>query len=33
VVGTHRILSADIRVKALALTVIDEEQCFGAAHK
>jgi transcription-repair coupling factor (superfamily II helicase) len=33
VVGTHRILSADIRFKDLGLIVIDEEQRFGVAHK
>jgi transcription-repair coupling factor (superfamily II helicase) len=33
VVGTHRILSADVRFKDLGLLVIDEEQRFGVAHK
>jgi transcription-repair coupling factor (superfamily II helicase) len=33
VVGTHRLLSADIRFKDLGLIVIDEEQRFGVAHK
>ncbi len=33
VVGTHRLLSNDVRFKALGLLVIDEEQRFGVAHK
>ncbi len=33
VVGTHRVLSADVRFKDLGLLVIDEEQRFGVAHK
>ncbi len=33
VVGTHRLLSADVRFKDLGLLVIDEEQRFGVAHK
>ncbi len=33
VVGTHRLLSADVRWKDLGLLVIDEEQRFGVAHK
>ncbi|HRC58591.1 MAG TPA: DEAD/DEAH box helicase, partial [Kofleriaceae bacterium] len=33
VVGTHRLLSADVRFKNLGLIVIDEEQRFGVAHK
>ncbi|MCX5741666.1 MAG: DEAD/DEAH box helicase, partial [Proteobacteria bacterium] len=33
VIGTHRLLSADVRWKALGLLVIDEEQRFGVAHK
>lgn len=33
VVGTHRLLSADVRFKNLGLLVIDEEQRFGVAHK
>jgi transcription-repair coupling factor (superfamily II helicase) len=33
VIGTHRILSADIRFKDLGLVVIDEEQRFGVEHK
>ncbi|MEG2323905.1 MAG: transcription-repair coupling factor [Anaerovoracaceae bacterium] len=33
VVGTHRILSKDIKFKDLGLLVIDEEQRFGVQHK
>ena len=33
VVGTHRLLSPDVRWKDLGLIVIDEEQRFGVAHK
>jgi len=33
VVGTHRLLSNDVRFKDLGLLVIDEEQRFGVAHK
>jgi transcription-repair coupling factor (superfamily II helicase) len=33
VIGTHRILSADIRFKRLGLLVIDEEHRFGVRHK
>jgi transcription-repair coupling factor (superfamily II helicase) len=33
VVGTHRLLSADVRFRDLGLLVIDEEQRFGVAHK
>jgi transcription-repair coupling factor (superfamily II helicase) len=33
VVGTHRVLSPDVRTKDLGLVVIDEEQRFGVAHK
>lgn len=32
-IGTHRILSKDIRFKDLGLLVIDEEQRFGVQHK
>lgn len=32
-IGTHRILSDDIRFKDLGLLVIDEEQRFGVKHK
>ena len=33
VVGTHRLLSADIHFKNLGLMIIDEEQRFGVKHK
>ncbi|HWB73763.1 MAG TPA: DEAD/DEAH box helicase, partial [Nannocystaceae bacterium] len=33
VVGTHRLLSSDVRFKDLGLVVIDEEQRFGVAQK
>ncbi len=33
VVGTHRLLSADVRFKDLGLLVLDEEQRFGVEHK
>jgi len=33
VVGTHRLLSEDIRFKDLGLLVVDEEQRFGVTHK
>ncbi len=33
VIGTHRLLSKDIRFKNLGLVVIDEEQRFGVRHK
>ncbi|MEJ7578891.1 MAG: DEAD/DEAH box helicase, partial [Pyrinomonadaceae bacterium] len=32
-VGTHRILSKDLRFRDLGLVVVDEEQRFGVAHK
>ena len=32
-IGTHRILSEDIKCKRLGLLVIDEEQRFGVKHK
>ena len=32
-IGTHRILSADVQFKNLGLVVIDEEQRFGVGHK
>ncbi|MGI6205253.1 MAG: transcription-repair coupling factor [Anaerovoracaceae bacterium] len=32
-VGTHRMLSADVKFKDLGLLVIDEEQRFGVQHK
>ncbi|MEN8674080.1 transcription-repair coupling factor [Nocardioides sp.] len=33
VVGTHRLLNPDIRMKDLGLIVVDEEQRFGVEHK
>ena len=33
VIGTHRLLSQDVRFKDLGLVVIDEEQRFGVEHK
>jgi len=33
VVGTHRLLGADVRFKRLGLVIIDEEHRFGVAHK
>lgn len=33
VIGTHRLLSADVRFADLGLVVVDEEQRFGVAHK
>lgn len=33
VIGTHRLLSADVSFKNLGLLIIDEEQRFGVAHK
>ena len=32
-IGTHRILSADVAFKNLGLLVVDEEQRFGVGHK
>ncbi len=32
-IGTHRILSKDVRFKDLGLLVVDEEQRFGVGHK
>ncbi len=32
-IGTHRILSKDVKFKDLGLIIIDEEQRFGVAHK
>lgn len=32
-VGTHRLLSADVKVPNLALLILDEEQRFGVRHK
>ena len=33
VVGTHRLLSDDVKFKDLGLVIIDEEQRFGVTHK
>jgi transcription-repair coupling factor (superfamily II helicase) len=33
VIGTHRILSKDVKFQDLGLMVVDEEQRFGVAHK
>ncbi|MFC1548417.1 transcription-repair coupling factor [Candidatus Omnitrophota bacterium] len=33
VVGTHRLLSGDVKFKDLGLLIIDEEQRFGVRHK
>ncbi|OGO28690.1 MAG: transcription-repair coupling factor [Chloroflexi bacterium RBG_16_52_11] len=33
VIGTHRLLSSDVRFKDLGLLIIDEEQRFGVSHK
>lgn len=33
VIGTHRVLSADVAYKDLGLLIIDEEQRFGVSHK
>jgi transcription-repair coupling factor (superfamily II helicase) len=32
-IGTHRLLSADVKFKDLGLVIIDEEQRFGVDHK
>ena len=32
-IGTHRMLSKDVRFKRLGLLLVDEEQRFGVAHK
>ena len=32
-IGTHRILSKDVRFHRLGLTIVDEEQRFGVTHK
>ena len=32
-IGTHRMLSRDVRFRKLGLLVVDEEQRFGVAHK
>lgn len=33
IIGTHRLLSDDIKLKDLGLLIIDEEQRFGVTHK
>ncbi|MBT0664094.1 transcription-repair coupling factor [Geobacter pelophilus] len=33
VIGTHRLLQADVQFKDLGLLIVDEEQRFGVAHK
>src|SRR6202030_3141594 len=33
IIGTHRLVSADVRFKELGLVIIDEEQRFGVEHK
>ncbi len=33
VIGTHRLLNPDIRIRDLGLIVVDEEQRFGVEHK
>lgn len=33
VIGTHRLLSPDVKFKDLGLVIVDEEQRFGVAHK
>lgn len=33
VIGTHRLISQDVRIKNLGLVVVDEEQRFGVRHK
>ena len=33
IIGTHRLVSADVHFKELGLVVIDEEQRFGVEHK
>lgn len=33
VIGTHRLLSANVRFKDLGLVIVDEEQRFGVEHK
>ena len=32
-IGTHRLLNPDIRIKDLGLIIVDEEQRFGVEHK
>ena len=33
IVGTHRVLSGDVKFKNLGLLIVDEEQRFGVTHK
>jgi transcription-repair coupling factor (superfamily II helicase) len=33
IIGTHRLLSKDVKFRELGLVVVDEEQRFGVAHK
>lgn len=33
VIGTHRLLSTDVKFKSLGLIIVDEEQRFGVKHK
>ena len=33
VIGTHRLISSDVKFKNLGLVIIDEEQRFGVTHK
>jgi transcription-repair coupling factor (superfamily II helicase) len=33
IIGTHRLLSSDVKFKDLGLLVVDEEQRFGVSHK
>ncbi len=33
IVGTHRVLSTDVKFKNLGLLIVDEEQRFGVGHK
>ncbi|MCZ2122930.1 MAG: transcription-repair coupling factor, partial [Anaerolineales bacterium] len=33
IIGTHRLISADVQFKDLGLAIIDEEQRFGVTHK
>jgi transcription-repair coupling factor (superfamily II helicase) len=33
IIGTHRLISADVQFKDLGLVIIDEEQRFGVEHK
>lgn len=33
VIGTHRLLSKDVKFKNLGLVIVDEEQRFGVSHK